>query len=86
MSGWVPSIDWAETKDSYVVKAEIPGMEAKDIDISLQGDILTLRGEKKQELDWALKGRRFFKWRTCFRRPFLPSGAGSCQQGNILFR
>ena len=49
MSGWVPSLDLAETKDSYVVKAEIPGMEAKDIDISLQNDLLTIRGEKKQE-------------------------------------
>lgn len=49
ISEWVPSIDLSETKDSYIVKAEIPGMEAKDIDITLQEDLLTIRGEKKQE-------------------------------------
>jgi HSP20 family protein len=49
MSEWVPSIDLSETKESYIVKAEIPGMEAKDIDITLQDDLLTIRGEKKQE-------------------------------------
>ncbi len=49
ISRWVPSLDLSETKDSYIVKAEIPGMEPKDIDISLQADLLTIRGEKKQE-------------------------------------
>jgi HSP20 family protein len=39
----------SETKDSIVVKAEIPGMDAKNIDISLSGDMLTIKGEKKQE-------------------------------------
>jgi HSP20 family protein len=32
-----------------VIKAEVPGMEAKDIDISLAGDVLTIKGEKKSE-------------------------------------
>jgi HSP20 family protein len=31
------------------VKAEVPGMDAKDISISLTGDVLTIKGEKKQE-------------------------------------
>jgi len=46
---WAPSLDVVETKDNYVVKAELPGMEAKDIDISLSNGILTIKGEKKQE-------------------------------------
>jgi HSP20 family protein len=46
---WAPALDVSETKDSIVVKAEIPGMDAKNIDISLSGDILTIKGEKKQE-------------------------------------
>ena len=45
----LPALDVSETKDEIVVKAEMPGMEAKDIDISLSGDILTIKGEKKQE-------------------------------------
>lgn len=46
---WSPSLDVSETKDNIVVKAEVPGIEPKDIDISLTGDILTIKGEKKQE-------------------------------------
>jgi len=46
---WAPSLDMSESKDNFVVKAEVPGIDAKDIDISLTGDVLTIRGEKKQE-------------------------------------
>jgi HSP20 family protein len=46
---WMPAIDVSETDKEIVVKAEIPGMEAKDIDISLDGRVLTLKGEKKTE-------------------------------------
>jgi HSP20 family protein len=46
---WLPSLDVAETKDSYVVKAEIPGADPKDIDISLSDGMLTIKGEKKEE-------------------------------------
>jgi len=47
--GWMPSVDLSETKDEILVKAEVPGMDPKDIDISLSDDLLTIRGEKKQE-------------------------------------
>ena len=47
--GWVPSLDVSETKENVVVKAEVPGMAGKDIDISLSGGVLTIKGEKKQE-------------------------------------
>ena len=43
-----PRLDMSETKDSLVVKAEIPGLEAKDLDISVSGNTLTIKGEKKQ--------------------------------------
>ena len=46
---WLPSIDLKETKDKLVVKAELPGLEAKDVELSLTDDILTIRGEKKAE-------------------------------------
>lgn len=46
---WVPCLDVSETKNNIVVKAEVPGMDAKDIDISLVGNALTIKGEKKQE-------------------------------------
>ena len=46
---WSPSVDISETKDDFVVKAELPGLEAKDVNVSISGDILTIKGEKKAE-------------------------------------
>ena len=45
----LPSVDISEGKKDITVKAEIPGVEANDIDISLNGKLLTIKGEKKQE-------------------------------------
>lgn len=46
---WLPTLDVSETKNDYVIKAELPGIDPKDIDISLTNDLLTIKGEKKQE-------------------------------------
>jgi len=46
---WTPCVDVAETEDSFIVTAEVPGMSKDDIKISLSGNVLTLRGEKKEE-------------------------------------
>lgn len=46
---WAPSMDLSETKDAFVMKAEVPGMEPGDIQVSLQENLLTIKGEKKQE-------------------------------------
>jgi HSP20 family protein len=49
MVEWLPAVDVTEMKSEIVVNAEIPGMDAKDIDISLNEGTLIIRGEKKQE-------------------------------------
>lgn len=49
LNGWLPTIDLYEDQDHLVLKAELPGMKKEDIDISLQGDVLTLSGERKEE-------------------------------------
>ncbi len=46
---WKPAVDVAETESEIIVNAEIPGIDPKDIDISIMGDKLTLKGEKKEE-------------------------------------
>jgi HSP20 family protein len=46
---WIPAVDISDTADKVMVKAEIPGMDAKDVEISLVGDVLTIKGEKKAE-------------------------------------
>lgn len=44
-----PKVDVSETDSEVKVTAELPGMEEKDIDIAVDGDVLTVKGEKKQE-------------------------------------
>ncbi len=44
-----PSVDISETDKEIVISAELPGMEDKDIDVSLGKDSLTIKGEKKEE-------------------------------------
>jgi len=46
---FAPAVDVKETPDQIVVKAEVPGIDAKDINISVTGDVLTIKGEKKSE-------------------------------------
>lgn len=48
-SAAVPAIDLYQTNDSVVVKAAMPGLKSEDVQISVTGDVLTLRGEFKQE-------------------------------------
>ena len=47
--GWTPALDIFEKNDRFIVKAELPGMKEDDIDVSVVGDTLTIKGEKKSE-------------------------------------
>ena len=49
MGAWVPSCDIYEEGDSIIVKAELPGVEKSDIDVQVENNVLTLRGERKRE-------------------------------------
>jgi HSP20 family protein len=46
---WSPSVDISETKDKLVINAELPGLDATDVNVSISGDLLTIKGEKKKE-------------------------------------
>ena len=52
----LPAIDIAEKDNEFVVKMEVPGCRAEDVDISVHGNILTISGEKKQEEERKEKG------------------------------
>ncbi len=43
-----PPVDIEETRDEFVVRADLPGVAQKDVKVSLLGDVLTIRGERKQ--------------------------------------
>jgi HSP20 family protein len=47
--GWQPAIDISDEKDHYLVKADLPGVSKDDIKISVQDNVLTIRGERKHE-------------------------------------
>jgi len=46
---WCPCVDVSETKDDVIINTEIPGMSKDDVKVSIQDNVLTLSGEKKQE-------------------------------------
>ena len=46
---WVPAVDIQETENELIVKADVPDMEMKDIDVRLENGTLTIRGERKFE-------------------------------------
>ena len=46
---WMPTVDVSETKDKLLVKAELPGVDKKDVKVSISGDLITIKGEKKKE-------------------------------------
>lgn len=46
---WSPKVDIFENKENLVIEAELPGMKREDVDVSIENNILTLRGERKFE-------------------------------------
>jgi HSP20 family protein len=46
---WMPAVDMVEEKDEIVVKADLPGLDQKDIEVTVQNGTLTIRGERKEE-------------------------------------
>lgn len=49
MTHWVPKIDVKEKNNQYIIRADIPGVNAKDIEISLDNGMLSIKGKKESE-------------------------------------
>ena len=69
-----PAVDVVENDDSYVITSELPGMDDKDIDLSLSDDVLTIKAEKKEEHDETkdnvrISERRYGAYRRSFGLP-----------------
>jgi len=56
---FIPQMDVTETDKEIKISVELPGMDAEDIDISMTGNRLTLKGEKREEKEE--KGERFYR-------------------------
>src|ERR1700749_3000082 len=49
LTSWAPAVDIYENEDELVVNADLPGVEAKDLDIRIENNILTIRGDRRFE-------------------------------------
>jgi len=50
MTRWAPDVDVIENDDNYEIRAELPGLKEEEVNITLSDNVLTLSGEKKQEI------------------------------------
>lgn len=48
-TSWVPTVDISETENGYEIRAELPGVSEKDVNVSVTDNVLTVKGEKRQE-------------------------------------
>jgi HSP20 family protein len=72
--GNAPAVDIAEKENSYEITAEIPGLDASNLEIKLTNGTLTIKGEKKEEKeekkkDYYLSERRFGSFQRSFQVP-----------------
>ncbi len=60
---WIPKVETYKKNGNLVIKADLPGVQAKDIHVSVEGGYLNIRGERKTEKDIKkknLRGREIF--------------------------
>ncbi|HEX6729100.1 MAG TPA: Hsp20/alpha crystallin family protein [Pyrinomonadaceae bacterium] len=84
---WSPSVDIFENKDQIVVEAELPGMKQEDFDLSIENNVITLRGErrfeKSQETDnYHRVERSYGAFTRSFTLPQTVSGEGATAEYN----
>ncbi|PKA45520.1 Hsp20/alpha crystallin family protein (plasmid) [Rhizobium sullae] len=70
----VPAVDFAETDKAYELTAELPGVEAKELDVTLTNGILTIKGEKQEskeqtEKEYCLSERRYGSFQRSLQLP-----------------
>ena len=74
--GWAPAVDMLDRKDEIVLRADLPGMEQKDVEVTVQEGMLTVKGERKEEKE--MKEEDYYcceRWAGTFSRTLaLPAG------------
>jgi HSP20 family protein len=66
---WAPAVDVYETKDDLVVTVELPGIKEKDVQLSIVGDVLTLRGQRSPNTEIREENyHRVERWSGAFAR------------------
>jgi len=77
--GWLPDIDVFEKDGKIVVRTDLPGMTAENIDVSVEGDVLTIKGRREEEKE--VKEQNYFCSERAsgefFRTIRLPEGVSA---------
>lgn len=76
-NSWLPAVDIKEETDRFVVRADVPGVDAKDIDVSVEDGVLTISGKRESKVEDEKDGYRRVECSYGeFRRQFtLPATA-----------
>jgi HSP20 family protein len=87
----VPAMDLVETAEGYEMTAELPGIDAGDVELKVTGDLLTLRGEKREEserkeADRHVSERRYGAFQRTLRLPpdADPEGVSASSANGVL--
>ena len=82
--GW-PRVEFGETDKEIRVTAELPGLDEKDVEITVEDDVLTLRGEKRSETEDKDRGYSERSYGRFERHISLPRGIEQ-DKGNASFK
>ncbi|OAZ92541.1 Hsp20/alpha crystallin family protein [Halomonas sp. G11] len=75
---WSPAVDIREEPEEYVIEAEVPGIDPKDLEVTLENGVLTLRGQRQEENESERNGfRHVERSYGAFVRRFTLPGAAS---------
>lgn len=74
LSDWVPAVDLAEDNDAFKLSADLPGIKPEEVEVSIEGKMLTIRGERKEERKekdgkWRLWERSYGSFERCIMLP-----------------
>ena len=85
---WAPSCDIEEEEDRYVIKADLPGVDKKDIDVKLENGVISIRGEKKTETETGkgTKHHRTERFHGTFARNFTLPDAVKDERVNATYK
>ena len=91
---WSPDIDILEDKDDIIVKADIPGMKVDEINLTISGNRLSIKGDRKQESgrtdeNYHFIGRNYGKFKRAISLPVFINSEGvraSYKDGVLIIR
>ncbi len=73
VGSWVPAVEVSETTDALMLTAELPGLDEKNLKISIENNVLSIEGEKEQEITDAPPTKAYYineRYYGAFQRSF----------------